>query len=122
MDAGKVIGTDGRTTYGDTPRAIAKRLDATHADVIGLNCSTGPDLMRDPIRFLGENATLPVSCIPNAGLPLNVDGEAVYPLEPEPFAALLAEQGYGAAGRRSRRSRASRRRRPGGSSGSCPSS
>ena len=41
--------------------------------------------MREPIRFLGEHATLPVSCIPNAGLPLNVDGQAVYPLEPEPF-------------------------------------
>jgi 5-methyltetrahydrofolate--homocysteine methyltransferase len=32
-----------------------------------------------------------VSCIPNAGLPLNVDGEAVYPMEPEPFADLLLE-------------------------------
>jgi len=42
--------------------------------------------MREPIRFLGENSTLPVSCIPNAGLPLNVDGQAVYPLEPEPYA------------------------------------
>ena len=42
--------------------------------------------MREPIRILGENSTLPVSCIPNAGLPLNVDGQAVYPLEPEPFA------------------------------------
>jgi 5-methyltetrahydrofolate--homocysteine methyltransferase len=40
---------------------------------------------------LGELSTLPVSCIPNAGLPLNVDGQAVYPLEPEPFAAALTE-------------------------------
>ena len=47
--------------------------------------------MREPIRFLGENSTLPVSCIPNAGLPLNVDGQAVYPLEPEPFANDLYE-------------------------------
>jgi 5-methyltetrahydrofolate--homocysteine methyltransferase len=47
--------------------------------------------MREPIRYLGENATLPVSCIPNAGLPLNVDGEAVYPLEPEPFTSDLLE-------------------------------
>ena len=47
--------------------------------------------MREPIRFLGEHSTLPVSCIPNAGLPLNVDGQAVYPLEPEPFAETLAE-------------------------------
>ena len=55
-------------------------LEGLPIDVIGLNCSTGPEHMREPIRFLGENATLPVSCIPNAGLPLNVDGEAVYPL------------------------------------------
>lgn len=47
--------------------------------------------MREPIRILGENSTLPVSCIPNAGLPLNVDGQAVYPLEPEPFANDLYE-------------------------------
>ena len=60
-------------------------------DVIGLNCSTGPEHMREPIRILGEQSTLPVSCIPNAGLPLNVDGQAVYPLEPEPFAEALLE-------------------------------
>jgi 5-methyltetrahydrofolate--homocysteine methyltransferase len=47
--------------------------------------------MREPIRILGEQSTLPVSCIPNAGLPLNVDGQAVYPLEPEPFAQALLE-------------------------------
>ncbi len=41
--------------------------------------------------YLGEQAALPVSCIPNAGLPLNVDGQAVYPLEPEPFASALLE-------------------------------
>ena len=60
-------------------------------DVIGLNCSTGPDYMREPIRYLTENSDLPVSCIPNAGMPLNVDGEAVYPMKPEPFADLLVE-------------------------------
>jgi 5-methyltetrahydrofolate--homocysteine methyltransferase len=47
--------------------------------------------MREPIRILGEQAALPVSCIPNAGLPLNVDGQAVYPLEPQPFADALIE-------------------------------
>ena len=59
--------------------------------MIGLNCSTGPEHMREPIRFLGEQSSLPVSAIPNAGLPLNVDGQAVYPLEPEPFADSLVE-------------------------------
>jgi len=58
-----------------------------HVDVIGLNCSTGPEHMREPIRYLSENATLRLSVIPNAGLPLNTGvGEAVYPLEPQPMA------------------------------------
>ena len=48
--------------------------------------------MREPIRFLAGNASRPVSCIPNAGLPLNTGtGDAVYPLEPEPMAAMLGE-------------------------------
>ena len=66
-------------------------LEGLPIDVIGLNCSTGPEHMTQSIAYLGENATLPVSCIPNAGLPLNVDGEAVYPLEPVPFAKALTE-------------------------------
>jgi 5-methyltetrahydrofolate--homocysteine methyltransferase len=43
-------------------------LEEMGIDVIGLNCSTGPDYMREPIRYLTENSHLPVSCIPNAGL------------------------------------------------------
>jgi 5-methyltetrahydrofolate--homocysteine methyltransferase len=85
------LDTTGRMLLGTDIRAALAILEDLPIDVIGLNCSTGPDLMRDPIRYLGEHATLPVSCIPNAGLPLNVDGVAVYPLEPEPFAETLAE-------------------------------
>ena len=67
-------------------------LESLRVDVLGLNCSTGPEHMREPIRFLTEHATRPVSCIPNAGLPLNTGtGDAVYPLEPEPMATMLAE-------------------------------
>jgi 5-methyltetrahydrofolate--homocysteine methyltransferase len=76
---------------GTDMSAALTALERLPIDVIGLNCSTGPEHMREPIRYLGENATLPVSCIPNAGLPLNVDGEAVYPLEPEPFAKDMIE-------------------------------
>ena len=85
------LDASGRMLLGTDVAAALAILEDMPIDVIGLNCSTGPDLMRDPIRYLGENATLPVSCIPNAGLPLNVDGEAVYPLEPGPFAETLAE-------------------------------
>ena len=44
------IGNDCRTIYGDVPSTIAKRLDAAGADVIGLNCSVGPDVMLDAIE------------------------------------------------------------------------
>jgi 5-methyltetrahydrofolate--homocysteine methyltransferase len=85
------LDTTGRMLLGTDIAAALAILDGLGIEVIGLNCSTGPEHMREPVRFLGENSILPVSCIPNAGLPLNVDGEAVYPLEPEPFAAALVE-------------------------------
>src|SRR5260370_18030551 len=59
--------------------------------LVGVNCSTGPEPMREPVRFLGENCPLPISTIPNAGIPLNVNGLAVYPMEPEPMAAALRD-------------------------------
>jgi 5-methyltetrahydrofolate--homocysteine methyltransferase len=60
-------------------------------DVVCLNCSTGPDYMREPVRYLCAHSRKPVSVIPNAGLPLNVDGAAVYPLKPVPLSETLAE-------------------------------
>ncbi len=91
IQAQVTLDTTGRMLLGTDINAALAILEGLGIDVIGLNCSTGPEHMREPIRILGESATLPVSCIPNAGLPLNVDGQAVYPLEPEPFAAALTE-------------------------------
>ncbi len=91
IQAQVTLDTTGRMLLGTDISAALTILEGLPIDVIGLNCSTGPEHMREPIRFLGEHAPLPVSCIPNAGLPLNVDGEAVYPLEPEPFADAMAE-------------------------------
>ena len=85
------LDTTGRMLLGTDISAVLAILEKLPIDVIGMNCSTGPDFMREPIRYLGENSTLPISCIPNAGLPLNIDGLAVYPLEPEPFAEALYE-------------------------------
>jgi 5-methyltetrahydrofolate--homocysteine methyltransferase len=85
------LDTTGRMLLGTDAEAALTILEGLPIDVIGLNCSTGPEHMRAPIEFLGANSTLPVSAIPNAGLPLNVDGEAVYPLEPEPFAVAMTE-------------------------------
>jgi 5-methyltetrahydrofolate--homocysteine methyltransferase len=91
VQAQVTLDTTGRMLLGTDISAALTILEGLSIDVIGLNCSTGPEHMREPISFLGEHASLPVSCIPNAGLPLNVDGEAVYPLEPEPFAGAMAE-------------------------------
>ncbi len=91
IQAQVTLDTTGRMLLGTNVEAALTALEGLGIDVIGLNCSTGPEHMRDPIRILGEQAALPVSCIPNAGLPLNVDGQAVYPLEPEPFANELFE-------------------------------
>ncbi len=91
LQAQVTLDTSGRMLLGTDISAVEAILEGLPIDVIGLNCSTGPEHMRDPIRYLGEQTNLPVSCIPNAGLPLNVDGKAVYPLEPEPFAEAMAE-------------------------------
>ncbi|CAN5701770.1 methionine synthase [soil metagenome] len=56
-------------------------------DVIGMNCGTGPRHMSESIRYLCENAPLPVSVLPNAGLPSIVDGKMHYDETPESFTA-----------------------------------
>lgn len=85
------LDTSGRMLLGTDIAAAMVTLEALRPDVIGLNCSTGPEHMRQPVRFLGENCRLPISVIPNAGIPHNEAGCAVYPLEPEPFADQLEE-------------------------------
>src|SRR4051794_23525602 len=60
----------GKMLLGTDISAVLATLEALKVDVIGLNCSTGPEDMRDAIRFLGEFSPLPIHCIPNAGLPI----------------------------------------------------
>ncbi|MDY6845955.1 MAG: methionine synthase [Chloroflexota bacterium] len=91
VQAQVTLDTTGRMLLGTDIAAALAILEGMGIDVIGLNCSTGPDYMREPIRYLTENSKLPISCIPNAGLPLNVDGEAVYPMKPGPFSELMLE-------------------------------
>src|SRR5258708_1372599 len=80
----------GRMLLGSEPLAAAALLTAAGADVMGLNCSTGPKEMVDPLRALAEHAPLPLSCQPNAGIPENREGTAVYPLQPSELAGYLA--------------------------------
>ncbi|MEO6444535.1 MAG: methionine synthase [Gemmatimonadaceae bacterium] len=86
------LDVSGRMLLGTDVASAMTTLEALPVDVIGLNCSTGPEHMREPVRFLTQHATLPISVVPNAGLPLNTGtGDAVYPLEPGPMAGMLAE-------------------------------
>ncbi len=85
------LDTSGRMLLGTDIAAVMHTLVSLRIDVVGLNCSTGPDYMREPVRYLSENCPLPISTIPNAGLPLNVNGQAVYPMEPEAMATALRE-------------------------------
>jgi len=92
IQAQVTLDTSGRMLLGTDIASAMTTLEALRVDVIGLNCSTGPEHMREPVRYLSEFATLPLSVIPNAGLPINTGvGEAVYPLEPVPMAEALAE-------------------------------
>jgi 5-methyltetrahydrofolate--homocysteine methyltransferase len=61
-------------------------LDPLGVDVIGLNCATGPEDMREQVRYLAQHSRKPVSVIPNAGIPKMIDGQTVYPLSPEGLA------------------------------------
>src|SRR5207302_9902945 len=82
----------GKMLLGTDISAVLSTLEALRVEVIGLNCSTGPEDMRDAIRFLGEHCPVPVACIPNAGLPLQgPDGETIFPEQPEPLADALQE-------------------------------
>src|SRR5689334_13071436 len=58
-------------------------------DVVGMNCGTGPKHMTESIRYICENAPLPVSVLPNAGLPSVVEGKMHYDETPESFTAQL---------------------------------
>jgi len=83
--------TEGRMLLGTDIRAICATLQALPVDVIGLNCSTGPAQMRDPIRYLTEASDRFISVIPNAGLPImGPKGETIYPETPDELAGELA--------------------------------
>src|SRR4030088_3330545 len=82
----------GKMLLGTDISSVLTTLEGLKVDVIGLNCSTGPEDMRDAIRFLGEHCPVPIHCIPNAGIPhQGAGGETIFPEQPEPMAATLQE-------------------------------
>src|SRR5688572_8906395 len=82
----------GKMLLGTDISAVLATLEALKVDVIGLNCSTGPEDMRDAIRFLGEFSPVPVQCIPNAGIPhQGPNGETIFPEGPDTLSETLGE-------------------------------
>jgi 5-methyltetrahydrofolate--homocysteine methyltransferase len=74
--------TMGTMLVGTEISAVLTILEPYAIDILGLNCATGPDLMKPHIKYLCEHSPFVVSCIPNAGLPENVGGQAHYRLTP----------------------------------------
>ena len=92
---------DGRSLYGTDPVTAVVTLQSLGADAVGMNCSTGPEEMLEPIRQTVEYAYVPVLAKPNAGLPELEDGVTVYKTTPEEFAevgAKLVEEGVSIIG------------------------
>jgi len=96
------IETTGTMLVGSDIGAAVTTLEALPVDVIGLNCATGPDLMQESVRHLGKTTTRNIMVMPNAGLPRNVGGHAVYDLTPKELATFQArfveEHGIGVVG------------------------
>src|SRR5882724_1209688 len=76
----------GTMLLGTEIGAALTALEPFDVDVIGLNCATGPREMNDAVRFLGLNSSKLISILPNAGLPQNEGGHAVYKLSPAELA------------------------------------
>jgi 5-methyltetrahydrofolate--homocysteine methyltransferase len=72
----------GTMLSGSTMESALAILEPFPIDILGLNCATGPDLMKEHIKHLSEHSPFVVSCVPNAGLPENIGGQAHYKLTP----------------------------------------
>jgi methionine synthase / methylenetetrahydrofolate reductase(NADPH) len=84
------IGTDCLSPYGASPEDIAKSLDAFGADIIGLNCSVGPQIILDAIEKMAKVTRKKLSAQPNAGMPREVQGRSMYMASPEYMATYAA--------------------------------
>jgi len=81
------VGEDGRTAYGAAPEQVARALDGYGADIIGLNCSVGPQGMLTAIEKMAVVTTRKLSAQPNAGMPRDVGGRTMYMASPEYMAS-----------------------------------
>jgi 5-methyltetrahydrofolate--homocysteine methyltransferase len=80
------IETTGTMLLGSEIAAALTALEPLGVDMIGLNCATGPGEMSEHLRYLAGHARIPISCEPNAGLPMLTSDGARYPLTPDQLA------------------------------------
>ena len=81
------VGEDGKTAYGTAPASFGPELQALGLDAVGVNCSVGPQGVLEAIEALATVVTVPLSAMPNAGLPRDVGGRKMYLASPEYFAS-----------------------------------
>src|ERR671931_1859691 len=81
------IGADGLTPFGATPEDVARSLDAWGADIIGLNCSVGPQIILEAIEKMAPQTKKKLSAQPNAGMPRDIGGRSMYMASPEYMAS-----------------------------------
>ncbi|MBN2174722.1 MAG: bifunctional homocysteine S-methyltransferase/methylenetetrahydrofolate reductase [Bacteroidales bacterium] len=72
------IGNDGNSLFGTPPELFASKMEQWGADVIGINCSVGPKPMLDALEKMNVVVSVPISIMPNAGTPVNVEGRNIY--------------------------------------------
>jgi len=77
------VGEDGRTAYGSGPEAFGPALERAGAEVVGVNCSVGPQTILEVVESLVRVVTVPISAQPNAGLPRDVGHRKIYMASPE---------------------------------------
>jgi 5-methyltetrahydrofolate--homocysteine methyltransferase len=80
------VETTGTMLLGSEIGAALTALEPLGIDLIGLNCATGPKEMSEHLRYLSKHSTIPLTCMPNAGLPQLTPDGAFYPLTPEELA------------------------------------
>lgn len=79
----------GKMLLGTPVHAAYTTISGMDVDVFGINCSTGPQEMTPSVKWLGEESAHPVLVVPNAGMPKNEDGQAVYTLQPDAMAEAM---------------------------------
>ncbi|MFA6570365.1 MAG: bifunctional homocysteine S-methyltransferase/methylenetetrahydrofolate reductase [Bacteroidota bacterium] len=77
------IDEDASSLTGASPEQMIKELEHSGADVIGVNCTVGPQVMLNWLEQAREHTSFPISIMPNAGKPKNIDGRNIYLASPE---------------------------------------